>query len=38
MKDLTIKKFYQIADLSMIQSLALRSYQIHFKMFGNNTI
>ena len=38
MKDLTIKKLYQRADLSIIQSLALRSSQIHFKMLRNNII
>ena len=27
------KKLYQRADLSITQSLALRSSQIHFKMF-----
>ena len=37
-KDLTIKKHYQRADLSIIQSLDLRSYEIHFKMLRNNTI
>ena len=38
MKDLTIKKLCQRADLSIIQSLALRLSQIDFKMLRNNTI
>ena len=38
MKDLTIKKLYQRAHLSIVQSSALWSSQIHFKMLQNNTI
>ena len=38
MKDLTIKKLYQHAHLSIVQSLVLRSTQIHFKILRNNTI
>ena len=38
MKDLTIKKLFQRADLSIIEFLAFYSSQIHFKMLQNNTI
>ena len=37
MKDLTIKKIYQRAHLSIAQSLALCSSQVHFKMLRNDT-
>ena len=38
MKDLTIKKLSQRADLGLIQSLTLWPSQIRFKMLRNNSI
>ena len=38
MRNLTFKKLYERTHLSIVQFLALRSSQIHFIMFQNNTI